>query len=90
MSQLKPLHDLQQVSADDVRASVSAPFRQFADQIAAAFNGQSVDVPDQRAEALNEQAAKAAQQSVSRHSLEDQPSAPHQSDSSAGPEEASS
>ncbi len=90
MSQLKPLHDLQQVSADDVRASVSAPFRQFADQIAAAFNGQSVDVPDQRAEALNEQAAKAAQQSVSRHSLEDQPSAPQHSDSSAGPEEASS
>ena len=31
LSELKSLHQLKRVSADDVRAAVSAPFRQFAE-----------------------------------------------------------
>ncbi len=63
-SELTTLHELKRVSADDVREAVSAPFRQFAEQIAAAFNGEEVDHPELSAESLN---AAAAQERAADH-----------------------
>ena len=53
LSELRTLHELKRVSADDVRDAVSAPFRQFAEQIAATFNGEEVTHPELSAEARN-------------------------------------
>ena len=53
LSELSTLHELKRVSADDVRDAVSAPFRQFAEQIAATFNGEEVAHPELSAEARN-------------------------------------
>lgn len=53
LSELKSLHQLKRVNADDVRAAVSAPFRQFAEQIAAAYNGEAVEHPELSAQARN-------------------------------------
>lgn len=53
LSELKSLHQLKRVNADDVRAAVSAPFRQFAEQIAAAYNGEEVAHPELSAQARN-------------------------------------
>lgn len=66
LSELTTLHELKRVSAEDVRAAVSAPFRQFAEQIAAAFNGEEVEHPELSAESLNAAAAqeRAAQQAA--------------------------
>ena len=64
-SELTTLHELKRVSADDVREAVSAPFRQFAEQIAAAFNGEEVDHPELSAQSLNAAAAQARAAAVS-------------------------
>ena len=58
LSELTSLHELKRVSTEDVREAVSAPFKQFAEQIAAAFNGEEVNHSELSAEALNAAAAQ--------------------------------
>ena len=72
LSELTTLHELKRVSAEDVRAAVSAPFRQFAEQIAAAFNGEEVEHPELSAESLN---AAAAQERAAKHAAEERAAA---------------
>lgn len=73
LSELKSLHQLKRVNADDVRAAVSAPFRQFAEQIAAAYNGEEVEYPELSAQARNAAVAqeeRAAQERAAQERAE--------------------
>lgn len=55
LSQLRPLHDLEQVSAEDVRRHIAPQYGEFAEQIAAVFNGSAVAHPELNAANLNPQ-----------------------------------
>lgn len=55
LSQLLPLHDLEQVSAEDVRRHIAPQYGEFAEQIAAVFNGSAVAHPELNAANLNPQ-----------------------------------